>query len=85
MALFKVTNNFLEFIRSKAHDYRENAAHGGRMDDGGARELESQIDAYCAGMKGSVPINWESYVTEYERISDPEYKNYLRLKQKFGV
>lgn len=52
------------------------ARQGGRWKN----ELATQLDFFTMGMKGVVPKEWE----KYEAQLDPDYKEYLRLKGKFG-
>ena len=54
------------------------------MSDNGAGRLEDAIIAFCAGIGGYIPIQWELYWEEFNKKSDPEYLEYQRLKKKFG-
>lgn len=75
---------FINFLREKAKQLGEDAAYGGRMDDGGQRALEAQVDIYEDAKAGNVPAQWYNYLREYNRLTDPEYLQYLDLKKKFG-
>ena len=58
---------------------RDDAGHGGRMDDGGASRLEDQVRFFTLGQQGDIPVEWR----EYEKYLDPEWAEYERLKKKF--
>lgn len=73
----------LAFARKDADNKRTNAAYGGAMHDGGARRIEEIVNAFEAGMSGRIPSTLIEYYKEAVRQSDPEYKDYLRLKKKF--
>lgn len=45
--------------------------------------MKREFDIYVAGVEGKVPKGWEKYEKKYERITDPEYKEFLRMKKKF--
>lgn len=84
MANFKISHEFLEFLRKKAESLADAAGYNGEMNDGGATRLREAISAYVAGTKGIVPSAWENYVAEYQTLNDPEYSEYVRLRNKFG-
>lgn len=63
----------------EAERMRLNAAYAGELDDGGAGSLMEQVKFYQYGMKNVLPKEWEKYA----ELLDPEYKEYLRLKEKF--
>jgi len=73
----------LGIIRIDAEKKRDNAAQGGEYGDGGASALEDQILIYKCGLSGKFPSKWEKYRKEYENSIDPEYQEYLKLKEKF--
>jgi hypothetical protein len=68
-------------VLADASERKANAAYGGSMSDGGARQLEMQVEYYSMGMRNEIPADWEEV---YGKLLDPEYENYLRLKKKFG-
>jgi len=80
----KMTDEFFEKIsdqiRKNAEELRKNAAYSGEWGDGGATELLNNLMYYDLGRKQLIPPTWESYLIK----SDPEYDEYLRLKQKFS-
>lgn len=63
---------------------KEDAGWSGRMDDGGASEMATQVEYYRYGMEGVIPPEWEYYVNELKCEKDPEWVEYRRLKEKFG-
>lgn len=73
----------IELVLKDAHNKSEDAGFGGRMDDGGASVMRSQVEFYRAGLNKTIPTEWDKYVKKYLEIYDPEYSEYLRLKQKF--
>lgn len=75
---------FLEYLKQVADNLRTDAAFGGEFGDRGAGALEDQVKCYVAGQKGYTPEVWSGYVHEFNRLNDPEYDEYQRLKAKFG-
>ena len=83
----------VETITQKANEMRTNAAYGGENGDGGASRLEQDLEFFALGFKSKtgnmgildletkvdVPIAWQKYFFR----QDPEYDEYLRLKNKF--
>lgn len=55
------------------------------MGDGGAANLSSQIEAFQAGILHAVPdiYDWLLVAKTMLNQGDPEYAEYLRMKQKF--
>lgn len=73
-------DRLIQKITDVAKQRREDAGYDGRWDDGGASRLEEQVRFYCAGGgNGPIPAEWR----EYEKLIDPEYETYQRLKEKF--
>lgn len=60
---------------------KNNAAWGGEMGDRGAGFLQRELDAWLCGLKGFVPETWKTLPAWIQ--SDPEYPEYLRMKEKF--
>jgi hypothetical protein len=79
----KDTNAFLEFLLDRAEEIRANAGYGGERDDGGASKLIAEVDVFKAGQCGLIPARWYDLHQQYLRANDPEYADYVRLKQKF--
>jgi len=71
-------------MREIAHQKREDAGYSGSWGDNGARALEETCDAFEAGLQGKCPDAWKEELAKMQRENDPEYKEFLRLKQKFG-
>ena len=66
-------------ILKEAETKKTNARYNGEYGDGGAGTLEMQVKFYRYGLQGVMPKEWESYAKK----TDPEYDEYLRLKEKF--
>jgi hypothetical protein len=73
----------MEIILNDADKRAENAGYGGSHSDGGASRLRDQVKFYKAGINGTIPTEWNDYLTEYVRNTDPEFSEYVRLKEKF--
>lgn len=73
----------LALVLADAQTRRTNAGYGGRMDDGGASELETQVKFYRMGANGQMPPEWEEYLTQARHEADPEWVTYQRLRRKF--
>jgi hypothetical protein len=71
-------------MRVRAGNIANAAGQNGRADDGGARSLVLQCEAFEAGLGMKVPQNWKEEAAEMKRLDDPEYQEYKRLKKKFG-
>ena len=85
----------VETVTQKANEMRTNAAYGGEHGDGGASTLEQNLEFFVLGFKThadttidehgkwekeiDVPVVWQKYFYR----NDPEYGEYLRLKNKF--
>jgi hypothetical protein len=75
--------NLIDFIIKKAEQEKENAAFSGCWSDGGYQSTLDEISIWKAGLEGKVPKEWSAYVRAFRRETDPEYKDYIRLKDKF--
>ena len=73
----------ISWVKKEAQNRRDNGGYAGRWDDGGASALERELEAYQAGMSGTVPSSWD-FITTRLQNQDPEYQEYLRLSEKFG-
>ncbi len=79
----------VDTISEKVNRLRENAAYAGAHNDGGASSLEKQLGFFILGFKAGghtdfnleveVPTAWQDYFFR----QDPEYDEYIRLKNKF--
>lgn len=79
----KIHTEIAYAARQDAERKRNDAAGGGSMHDGGAGQLEAVVDAWVAGLEGKIPKQLQSYADQVKIESDPEYAEYLRLKDKF--
>lgn len=62
----------------------EYAGGNGEMGDRGARELRKRLDYWLMGIAQGIPREFKQYEEEYKNQQDPEYQEYLRLKEKFN-
>jgi hypothetical protein len=79
----KIDEFFLEYLRGVADSKEQNAAYGGRQDDGGAGRLRDQLCAYKSGRDGQIPAFWVEHLKEYQKVSSLDYIEYQRLKKKY--
>lgn len=77
-------SNFIQYVRRVAKNKQDDAAYGGSMHDNGGGSLMLQADAYEAGAAGVIPEAWLSMLKEYTKTIDPEYQEFIRLRNKFG-
>lgn len=82
--IHSLLNKIFDLIQREAHSARESAGHNGGWDDGGASRLEDQVRFYRYGMEDIIPPEWKRYQNQVEKEADPEYKEYLRLQNKFN-
>ena len=95
----KTLSEIVDVISKEAKSKRTNAAYGGEWNDGGASKLEEELNLFVEGIRAcssayleefnkvlspdkalfKVPEQWVKYFIE----EDKEYKDYLRLKEKF--
>lgn len=73
----------MSWIRAEIGARRHNAGMSGSWSDGGASELEKQLDVYASAIQGLVPQAWQGIVDRYIAEADPEYQEYQRLQEKF--
>ena len=86
MYLTKDTENFFRWLLEKARNLRLDAGYGGEMHDRGASRIEDVVDAYQKGLHGDTPANVKalaSHYQEWESENDEDWKEFLRLKEKF--
>lgn len=88
----KTIDEIIKKITEQAEGRRLEAGYNGSHGDGGASKLEDALSFFTIGVKSGflaakeetelieVPKQWEGYFI----AEDPEYQEYLRLKQKFG-
>ena len=77
-------------IKTDAESKRDDAGYSGAMHDGGARELEKELETFLCGINQTFPKRWDKYVNlakkkmELERLeSDPDYIMYKKLQHRF--
>jgi len=82
---------FLEFLKieidKEAAKVSEEAALGGNHHDGGASKMRYNLSVYTMGLNKEIPDEWGKYYDSFKediRVSkDPEYAEFVRLKNKF--
>ncbi len=74
------------FLTNKAAALANSATYGGSHGDGGSSQLLDVVDAYKAGCNND-PLESvkavKRYAAEYRRQTDPDYAQYLKLKDTF--
>lgn len=89
MSNIKITPGFIQHLCDKAKRDEDNAAWGGRQDDGGANHLRELICAYVSGRDGNVPAFWiaelKTFTERHCREGDPDYVEYQRLKKNMEI
>ena len=80
----KSTNSIVQVVRREVEYMREDAIWNGRRDDGGAGRLEEILEAWLAGMSGKTPSTLKKYEDIVHKENDPEWKEFQRLRCKFG-
>lgn len=76
----------LHYLLQTAQVKRADAGYGGHRDDGGASQLEAQVELFIDAVIDRIqPQAWKEYAKELERNRDPEYAVYLRLRNKFAT
>jgi hypothetical protein len=73
-------NRIIDRVLAKADENERNAGYGGLQHDNGASQMREQVHFYNMGAAGVLPEEWK----KFEKELDPEYKEYERLKKKFG-
>lgn len=76
----------VEALRARAEKAREDAAHSGAHNDGGARELEREVNVWLAGRAWALPAlsTWHEVAAQVAARQDPEWETYKRLHEKFS-
>ena len=77
-------NQIISWVQTEAQARLDDAGYSGRWDDGGSGALLREVEAYQAGMAGTVPPSWQPIIEKHVRQQDAEYQEYLRLANKFG-
>ena len=88
--MIHVDENLVEYIRAtilkQARILSENAAINGEMGDGGASELERKLAHWTDGVRFAQTgktVVFSAIAEQFDRERDPEYTEYLRLKERF--
>ena len=88
---FKRLSDYTDFLKYLERTLLAEAAsriandkvHG----DGGGKDLLMKINLYLNALNKEIPVEWvgyyEAFCDELKRKNDPEYQEYLRLKNKF--
>jgi hypothetical protein len=79
----KEIEQVIELVLKEATARENEAGFNGSMSDGGAGRLRDQVAFYKMGMEGTIPSEWREYLIKAKRESDPEFREYVRLKEKF--
>lgn len=81
----------IELIRqtltSTAKEMRESAALGGGWGDGGASKMLSDFEVWLDGVNFALTGETNEYkeiIDKHTKDNDPEYQEFLRLKEKFN-
>lgn len=83
----ELTNHIKDVVATAALQAREDAAYGGRHDDGGSGHKLERLKYWLDGIEYAKTGKTEVYktiLTDFERATDPDYQTYLRLQEKFG-
>ena len=73
----------LKKLLDKAAANRLDAGMGGEWGDGGASDLEEQVEIFKCGMAREIPENWIEEAKKSKNEADPEWDEFQRLKGKF--
>jgi polyhydroxyalkanoate synthesis regulator protein len=78
----------LRQLENNAREQEKTAVCQGDWGDSGAALERQLVKFYRYGMQGIIPPDWEHmYKTVADKVElekNPEYKEYLRLRAKFG-
>jgi len=69
----------IALVLKEADGLENDAGWSGSHHDHGARHLRELVKLYEYGMDGKFPPEWDKYT----KTLDPEYSEYVRLKNKF--
>lgn len=69
----------IDLALKDASNKRTNAGYNGSHGDDGASIIESQVEAWKAGLEGRIPASMK----KYEQQIDPEWETFQRLQKKF--
>ena len=72
-----------ERVVIRAAEAALDAGFSGAHHDGGARALIERLKAWCDGLDGQLPDDFQQDCVAIQKEEDPEYEEYLRLQKKF--
>ena len=80
----------VDLALTKAADIAVCAGMSGSWSDGGAQEKVDSVAKFCAGVIFAktgklVDAEYANMVEKFSLMNDPEYAEFLRLKEKFGA
>lgn len=83
-----IINSVKSAVNSSASSARYNAGMGGKWGDGGASAMEEKLEYWLDGIKFAQSETNETHkykhiVEKLEKLADPDYEIYMRLKDKF--
>lgn len=85
-----VDDNLVEYVRAtilkQVRILSENASLSGEMGDGGASALERKLGYWIDGIRFAqtgTTVVFSDIVKQFDRERNPEYTEYLRLKERF--
>ena len=79
--------SFSEYVKNRLDSQKRNAGLGGEHHDGGYRRGMAVLEAYECGKAGyhlSMVPEFLPFVNGWNKESDPDYDEYVRLHKKFG-
>lgn len=82
-----IINEIKKSVTASAENVRMDAGYGGRMDDGGAANMEERLRYWLDGIafaETGKTFVYQSTLQCIEKESDPEYLEFKRLQEKFG-
>jgi hypothetical protein len=74
---------FFNAMEARAKSLADSAGFSGSWGDNGAGHLRERVECWRAGLENRVPDALEDEFDEYSKTQDPEYNEFLRLKNKF--
>jgi len=74
--------DIIEILYKEADRKDESSAYAGGTGGAGG-DLRRQTQMYVAGREHGIPKEFQEFVDQYRKERDPEYEQYLRLKEKF--
>ena len=83
----QIIREITKSVTTSAANVRMDAGYSGRMDDGGASQMEERLKYWLDGVNFSgtgVTSVYASILKRVEEESDPEYLEFKRLQEKFG-